>query len=42
MEMKAGTLFSVIYIGGPTAILEIGGLRFMIDPSLDPPGEVYH
>jgi L-ascorbate metabolism protein UlaG (beta-lactamase superfamily) len=40
--MKTDTSFNVIYIGGPTAILEIGGLRFMIDPSLDPPGEVYH
>jgi L-ascorbate metabolism protein UlaG (beta-lactamase superfamily) len=34
--------FNVIYIGGPTAILEIGGLRFMTDPSLDPAGGIYH
>ena len=34
--------FNVIYIGGPTAILEIGGLRFMTDPTLDPAGSVYH
>ncbi|MEO8112214.1 MAG: hypothetical protein ABI594_19340, partial [Ginsengibacter sp.] len=35
-------LFTVTYIGGPTAILEIGGLRLMIDPTLDPGGTVYH
>jgi L-ascorbate metabolism protein UlaG (beta-lactamase superfamily) len=34
--------FSVIYLGGPTAIIEIGGLRFMTDPTLDPPGGIYH
>lgn len=26
-------------IGGPTAILEYGGLRWLIDPTLSPPGE---
>jgi L-ascorbate metabolism protein UlaG (beta-lactamase superfamily) len=26
-------------IGGPTAILELGGLRLLTDPSFDPPGE---
>jgi L-ascorbate metabolism protein UlaG (beta-lactamase superfamily) len=40
--MKSNTTFNVIYIGGPTAIFEIGGLRFMTDPSLDPPGGIYH
>jgi len=34
--------FNVIYIGGPTAIFEIGGLRIMTDPTLDPAGSVYH
>ncbi|HTL08778.1 MAG TPA: MBL fold metallo-hydrolase [Chitinophagaceae bacterium] len=34
--------FNVIYIGGPTAIFEIDGLRFMTDPTLDPAGETYH
>jgi L-ascorbate metabolism protein UlaG (beta-lactamase superfamily) len=34
--------FNVIYVGGPTAILEIAGLRFMTDPTLDPAGTVYH
>jgi L-ascorbate metabolism protein UlaG (beta-lactamase superfamily) len=33
--------FNVIYIGGPTAILEIAGLRIMTDPTLDPAGTVY-
>jgi L-ascorbate metabolism protein UlaG (beta-lactamase superfamily) len=32
---------SVIYIGGPTAILQIGGLRLMTDPALDPAGSRY-
>lgn len=29
---------NVIYLGGPTIILEIGGLRIMTDPTLDPAG----
>src|ERR1700760_2242010 len=28
----------VVYLGGPTIILEIGGLRIMTDPTLDPAG----
>jgi len=32
---------SVIYLGGPTIILEIGGLRLMTDPTLDPAGEMF-
>jgi L-ascorbate metabolism protein UlaG (beta-lactamase superfamily) len=39
--MTEKTSFKVTYLGGPTAILEIGGLRIMTDPTLDPPG-VYH
>jgi L-ascorbate metabolism protein UlaG (beta-lactamase superfamily) len=39
--MKDILPFNVIYIGGPTAILEIGGLRFITDPTLDPAGTVY-
>ena len=42
MEKGNGNLFMATYIGGPTAILEIGGLRLMIDPTLDPAGTVYH
>src|SRR6266496_401764 len=29
----------VQYLGGPTAILEIGTLRLLTDPTFDPPGE---
>jgi L-ascorbate metabolism protein UlaG (beta-lactamase superfamily) len=32
---------NVIYLGGPTIILEIGGLRLMTDPTLDPAGETF-
>lgn len=31
----------VIYIGGPTVILEIDGLRIMTDPTLDPKGAIF-
>ncbi|ADB30394.1 conserved hypothetical protein [Kribbella flavida DSM 17836] len=27
------------HIGGPTALLELGGLRLLTDPAFDPPGE---
>lgn len=33
--------FNVIYIGGPTAIFEVAGLRLMTDPALDPSGSKY-
>ena len=29
------------YIGGPTALLEIGGLRFLTDPTFDPQDTKY-
>jgi L-ascorbate metabolism protein UlaG (beta-lactamase superfamily) len=29
----------VQYLGGPTAILEIGGVRLVTDPTFDPPGD---
>ena len=32
---------NVTYLGGPTIILEIGGLRLMTDPTLDPAGETF-
>src|ERR1700743_1882230 len=35
------SIVNVIYLGGPTVILEIGGLRLMTDPTLDPPGEEF-
>jgi L-ascorbate metabolism protein UlaG (beta-lactamase superfamily) len=33
------TSLSVFLVGGPTAVLELGGLRILIDPSFDPPGK---
>lgn len=27
------------YVGGPTALLEVGGLRLLTDPTFDPPGD---
>jgi L-ascorbate metabolism protein UlaG (beta-lactamase superfamily) len=30
---------TVFAVGGPTAVLELGGLRILTDPSFDPPGE---
>ncbi|UOE50851.1 MBL fold metallo-hydrolase [Mucilaginibacter sp. SMC90] len=35
------TNFNVIYLGGPTMIIEIGGLRIITDPTLDPKGEIF-
>jgi len=32
---------SVTYIGGPTAVIEIAGLRFLTDPTFDPAGSEY-
>jgi L-ascorbate metabolism protein UlaG (beta-lactamase superfamily) len=31
----------ITYIGGPTALLELGGLRLLTDPTFDPAGEEY-
>ena len=31
----------VTYIGGPTALVELGGVRFLTDPTLDPGGTDY-
>ncbi|GAA4975222.1 MBL fold metallo-hydrolase [Yinghuangia aomiensis] len=30
---------TVQYLGGPTALVEIGGLRLLTDPTFDPPGD---
>jgi L-ascorbate metabolism protein UlaG (beta-lactamase superfamily) len=27
------------YLGGPTALLELGGWRLLTDPTFDPPGD---
>ena len=32
---------SLTYIGGPTALLELGGHRLLTDPTFDPPGAEY-
>ena len=32
---------TVTYIGGPTALIEIGGLRLLTDPTFDAPGTEY-
>ena len=29
----------LLLIGGPTALIDYGGLRFLTDPTFDPPGE---
>jgi L-ascorbate metabolism protein UlaG (beta-lactamase superfamily) len=29
----------VLHVGGPTAVIEMGGLRFLTDPTFDPPGD---
>ncbi|HEY5053304.1 MAG TPA: MBL fold metallo-hydrolase [Solirubrobacterales bacterium] len=34
--------FDITYIGGPTALIEIGGLRLLTDPTFDAPGKRYH
>lgn len=34
----AGDALTVTLIGGPTVLLEIGGLRLLTDPTFDPPG----
>ena len=33
---------AITYIGGPTALLEIGGIRLLTDPTLDAPGQHYN
>jgi L-ascorbate metabolism protein UlaG (beta-lactamase superfamily) len=38
MDIKS---LSLTYIGGPTALLEIAGFRFLTDPTFDPAGSEY-
>lgn len=33
--------FTMTYIGGPTALLEVGGVRLLTDPTFDAPGRDY-
>jgi L-ascorbate metabolism protein UlaG (beta-lactamase superfamily) len=30
---------TLTHVGGPTTVIEIGGLRLLVDPTFDPPGE---
>ncbi len=32
-------VMKITYVGGPTALVEIGGVRLLLDPTFDPPGE---
>ncbi len=34
---NAGSEIAVTYLGGPSAVLEYGGLRFLLDPTFDEP-----
>ncbi len=34
-------MINALYIGGPTAIIETGGFRFITDPTFDPAGSKY-
>ncbi|HWB69557.1 MAG TPA: MBL fold metallo-hydrolase [Solirubrobacterales bacterium] len=33
---------TITYVGGPTALLEVAGLRLLTDPTFDAPGRRYH
>ncbi len=39
-EVADGSI-RITYIGGPTALIEVGGLRLLTDPVFDPPGGKY-
>ncbi len=41
MSVRNGEQLKLTYIGGPTALLEVGGLRLLTDPTFDPAGEEY-
>jgi L-ascorbate metabolism protein UlaG (beta-lactamase superfamily) len=34
-------MLRLTYVGGPTALLELGGLRLLTDPTFDPAGTEY-
>lgn len=36
-----GNYWTITYVGGPTAVLEVCGLRFLTDPTFDAPGGGY-
>jgi L-ascorbate metabolism protein UlaG (beta-lactamase superfamily) len=33
------TTVEITYVGGPTAVVELGGIRLLTDPTFDAPGE---
>ena len=37
----AGNPVVMTHIGGPTALIEVGGWRILTDPTFDPPGKRY-
>ena len=36
--MASDRTLTALLVGGPTAVLEYGGLRLLTDPTFDPPG----
>ena len=38
----SGLELALIYVGGPTVLLELGGLRLLTDPTFDPAGSAFH
>jgi len=36
---EAVSALRIRYVGGPTAVVEVGGLRLLTDPTFDPPGD---
>ena len=41
MRDNEGLVTKITYIGGPTALIEIGGVRLLTDPTFDPAGTDY-
>lgn len=39
--MASESLLRLTYLGGPTAVLELGGIRLLTDPTFDPAGSTY-
>jgi hypothetical protein len=37
--MATPETFTVRYLGGPTALLDYGGVTILVDPTFDPPGD---
>lgn len=37
--MHRVTTVDILYVGGPTAVVELGGVRLLTDPTFDAPGE---